>query len=298
MNLLIVMVTLPDTIRNTTAMKITEATKELIKYGSILAGNTAGAALAISNEDPLIQISGTAIGGILPEILNDFARRFLSTREKIKVAAVIHFATEGIVKNINSGKQTNNDFLNMIEEGKRTSAEELYEGILIKAKNEFQEKKIKHVGAIFANCIFTKDVTPEDVNHLLSAVEKLTYRKLRIIALYGKKEYIFPERNIMKDPYIWYDNISFSLSTRAVLQDIFELGNFGIIDFQRLHVTDHLSLTPERFQLTDLGEQYFELMGLDEISPQEMEPEIDAIEYKAYYGKNIYGQINCGLPNE
>src|SRR5690606_41965045 len=117
MNLLIVMVTIPDTIRNTTAMKITEATKELIKYGSILAGNTAGAALAISNEDPLIQISGTAIGGILPEIHNDFVRRFLSTREKRKVAYVIHFATEGRVKYIKSGKITNNDCLYSIEEG-------------------------------------------------------------------------------------------------------------------------------------------------------------------------------------
>src|SRR5690606_27047947 len=190
------------------------------------------------------------------------------------------------------------EFLQLIDESYRSSAEELCEGILLKAKTEFQEKKIKYIGALYANSIFSSGVSPEDVNHMLSAVEGWTYRKLRIIALYGKKNYIFPERKIMKDPYIWYENATFSLSTRAVLQDIFELINMGIIDRMRINLTDHLSLIPERFQLTNLGEQYFELMSLDEIPLQELEPDIVAIEFKDCYGKNYLGQVNSGLPDE
>lgn len=277
-------------------MKLDESSKEILRLGNIIIGATVGNTLSILTDDPVAQVSGSAVGAILPEVLNDFSERVLSRREKIKVGAVTQFAVEKILINLNAGKIINLEFTNSIKEEHRTSAEELYEGILIKAKNEAQEKKIKHIGAIYGNCIFVEDITSEDVNHLLSAVGGLTYRKLSIIALYGRKKEIFPEKNIMVDPYSWYPNVSFHLSTQAILQDLFELGNQGIVDLKSLLATNHLHLWPAKFELSQLGQKYFELMSLDEIPIQDLNPIIDNLEYKEYYGINTQGCINGVKP--
>jgi hypothetical protein len=273
-------------------MKLTEETKEIINLGNIIVGATVGTVMSMNSATPEALVASSAIGGLLPQVLNDFSSRVLSKREKIKVGAVTQFAINRINENLNNGKIINLDFIKKIDENNWTSANELYEGVLIKARNEAQEKKIKHIGAIFGNSVFVKDISSEDVNHLLSVVDSLTFRKLCIISLYGKKNELFDKYNIMIDAYIWYPDIIFPLSTIAVLQDILELGNLGIIDLNSMLATINTHLTPAKFKLTELGQKYFELMSLHEINLEELNNIIESIEYKKSYGISDQGNIN------
>jgi hypothetical protein len=273
-------------------MILTKETKEILNLGNIIVGATVGTLMSINSQTTETMIASSAISGLLPQVLNDFSSRILSKREKIKIGAVTQFAINRINENLNDEKSINLEFIKNIDENNWTSAEELYEGVLIKARNEAQEKKIKHIGAIFGNSIFIKDITSEDINHLLSVVDSLTFRKLCIISLYGKKNELFDKYNLMIKPYTSYPNIILSLSTIAILQDILELGNLGIIEMNGLLVTKNTHLSPGIFTLSDLGQKYYELMSLNEIDFKELKHIIESIEYKNSYGINDYGNRN------
>lgn len=270
-------------------IQINDNAKELLRYGKVLAGAVVGSLLTAGTNDPGVQITGSAIGAILPEVLNDFASRHLSEREKIRVGAVGYYAIKKIKTNLDENATINKEFVKKLD-NHRSSAEELFEGILIKAKNEAEEKKIKHIGAIFGNAIFVEDISPDDVNHLLSLVDRLTYRKMCVMAFYNRIQDL-NSRDIMDDSFSWYPNIKLQLTTRATLQDILELDGLGIMDLNLL-TPSHIHLMPRRHTLSELGKKYYQLMSLDEIDISDIEPIINALEYKEEYGRSSYGKKN------
>ena len=274
--------------------KINKKTEKLISYGSKAVGITTSALLTSLTENPEIQIGAKLVGGMIPQVLNDVFSRFLSKREEIKIGMVVNYCSKYINDNLNKNHLFNNNFIELIKESEAdwSTASELYEGVLLKAKNESQEKKIKHIGAIFGNSIFTDEITSDDVFHLLNVVENLTYRKLCIIAMYGRIDELKDKYDLMVDSYLWYDNIEFPLSTRATLQDIFELGNQGIVDFNSSLAVEHLHLNPGKFKLTKLGQKYLQMMDLKSIENYELKKIIESIEYKESYGLSSQGTRN------
>ena len=61
-------------------------------------------------------------------------------------------------------------------------AQELLEGVLLKARNEFQSKKLECYSSFFANLCFDETVSFEHANFLLNMIERLSYRQLCILA--------------------------------------------------------------------------------------------------------------------
>lgn len=281
-------------IYNMSEGKLTEKSKLIVSYGSKAIGISTTSLLTYLIENTELQIGAKLIGGLIPQVLNDISDRFLSTREEIKIGMVASYSSNYLTKNLDANRAMNVNFIQTIKESPEdwNTASELYESVLLRAKNESQEKKIKHIGAIFGNSVFVEEISPEDIFHLLSAVENLTYRKLCIISMYGKIKSITPKYDLMVDSFLWYKNVDFSLSTRATLQDIFELGNQGIVDFNSLLASEHIHLNPGKFKLTKLGEKYFELMDLDSIAESELIDIINAIEYKESYGLSDQGTRN------
>lgn len=264
---------------------------ELINKGSIITGTTISSLMSINSINPESLIASSIFGGLFPTVINDFSNRFLSKREKSKVGAVGYYAASKIKDNLNKGKSMNTNFSDLLKDGKWNSAYEIYEEVLLRSKNESQEKKLKFIANIFGNSIFS-DIEVEDVFNFLVNTENLTYRKLCIISIYGRNNKMFKNRNIMTDCYSWYPNINLDLNTISVLQDIFELINTGIIDTNNLSVDNYTHLTPSKFSLTQIGLKYFELMNLEEISGSDLEKILFSLEYKDAYGLNDSGKRN------
>lgn len=114
-----------------------EKIESLISTGSKIAGAVTGEAVAFLVGGP----GGAAIGGVLTKILSDIADRILSKREKMRVGATAAFALEKIKSYLDAGLRLRDDGFFQGKEGNRADAEEIFEGVLLKAKNEHEEKK-------------------------------------------------------------------------------------------------------------------------------------------------------------
>ena len=122
--------------------------------GSDIAGAATGSAIGFLTGGPGGAAIGGATGVIISKSLSDITDRLLSNREKMRVGATATFALTKIKSRLDSGDKLRNDGFFEEKEGGRPDAEEIFEGVLLKAKNEHEEKKAKILGNIFANIAF------------------------------------------------------------------------------------------------------------------------------------------------
>jgi hypothetical protein len=62
------------------------------------------------------------------------------------------------------------------------------EAVLLKARDSYQEKKVRHLGTFYANFVFADYVSTQTAHLLLKQLERLSYRQLCLIALVGAKD--------------------------------------------------------------------------------------------------------------
>lgn len=235
----------------------------------------------------LIPLVGPIIAIPTRSILSDFASRQLSKREEFRVGNTAFYCINKIKDKISSGeKLRDDDYFFANNENYRSSAEEIFEGVLIKCKNEHEEKKGKYIANIFVNTAFSNSFSLEEVNHLIKITDNLTYRQLCLLSLF---EIHFNQ--ILNIRFNHKDN--FNPREISVLQEINELmqsgllselafpqeeipsitkelimnasseGNFSI-------VTAWYEIIPGRMVLTELGKNFYSILGLHEISDIEI----------------------------
>ncbi len=254
--------------------------KSLISAGSEIAGPAAGAAIGFLVGGPAGAALGGSLGVLIPKGLSDITDRILSTREKIRVGATAAFALTKIKSRLDSGDKLRNDGF-FEDKGKgKTDAEEIFEGVLLKAKNEHEENKTKILGNIFANIAFLPAFSTGEANHLLHIAEALTYRQMCLLSLIVrmcKIGDISLKRSRYGESYITGDSITLDFSTekRSVLQQAYELCNLGLMicaagesDITAL-VTAY-DIIPSDLVLTIMGSRYYDIMGLDDIPEEDV----------------------------
>lgn len=148
--------------------------KELpIKVGSGVAGAVAGMLIA----GPI----GAAIGAVVSPVVEDVLSRALSIKEKTRIEKVRTFAISEINRLINSGSTPKKDF-------DFDKASELFEGVLLKAKSTYEEKKLPYIANLFAVAPFTS--TPiENINQSLITAEQLSYRQLCLLEIIDRMQF-------------------------------------------------------------------------------------------------------------
>jgi len=241
--------------------------KSFLLMGMEIAGPAAGNAFGFL----VGGIEGAALGGasgvVITRSLSDFVNRTLSAREKARVAATTIFAIEKIKSRLEAGDTLRNDgFFEEKQDGK-SEADEIFEGVLLKAKNEHEEKKAKIIGNIFANSAFSSSISIGQANHALRIAEGLTYRQMCLLSLITVTEGIeLSDEDYGKRKKIPYETIS-------LLQETYDLySNYGLIilnDPNIILVQNWRGMSPKKFQLSPLGERYYQLMGIEESIPDE-----------------------------
>src|SRR5690606_17752664 len=127
-----------------------------------------------------------------------------------------------------------------------------------------QEKKIHFLSKIYEKTIFDQNISYETANQVLNISESFTYRKICIVAFYGTINN-FDRTLILKEPYSWYENATYSLDTEILKQDIFELMNLGILDNNNTMTSTRNNIVPNNFKLTEIGDILFSLLDLNEV---------------------------------
>lgn len=252
-----------------------EKIKSFLDFGSDVASSGIGAVIGFLIGDLPGSTAGAVIAPCAKKVLGDIINRVLSTREKLRVANTTTFAIEKIIHNLKLGMKPRDDGFFSRNDMDRSDADEIFEGVLLKAKNEHEEKKTKILGNIFANTAFAEGFTTGEANHLIQITDNLTYRKMCILSVVARKDRI-SDVKLRKDYYRRSIEIT-SHATISILQEIYDMYNIGLIASredrdQRPYpaLIGWYDITPDALELTRLGGKYYKMMGLDEIPDQDL----------------------------
>src|SRR5690349_15987772 len=64
----------------------------------------------------------------------------------------------------------------------RSPAEEIVEGVLLKMKNEHEERKARFYGQLFTNVSFDPNCSPAEANYLLHVMDRVTFLQLSLVS--------------------------------------------------------------------------------------------------------------------
>lgn len=239
--------------------------QKLLQSGAELAGAAIGGVIGLVG-GPVGSVGGGMAGVIISKGLIEFSDRFLSNREQARVGAAASLSITGIQHRIKNGHQLRQDDFFVEDEVYRSKAEELFEGILMKCKNEYEEKKIKYISKIYENVAFDNTVKAEDANQILNVVQRLSYRQLIILSLVANnKENLY---NLREKSYEDMTNLTTEL--QFILRDFAVLINEGLINSEEgFLIIDNKYITPGKMILSEVGKQYFKLLNLVEMPVEE-----------------------------
>jgi len=241
--------------------------RQLISYGSHLLGSTIKYSLH-EYLGPSGIIIGNVIGDGIEKVLNDIANRVLSKREEERVGASSILILKKINERLKSGYKPRNDDFFSKKVNNRSSADEIFEGVLLKCKNEHEEKKIYFISNIFTNVAFSKEISVGEANHLIQEAQNLTYRKMCILSmLKDKDENESTDKQIkLRDNHYMGLKSEIDFETISILQEMFELYSNGLIYCEKYDsLSNYSHIWPSQMYLTKLGNRYHEIMGLKDI---------------------------------
>ena len=264
--------------------------KKFLETGADIAGGVAGGAIGLIG-GPTGAILGGGLGVVLTHGIKEVIKKQLSERESSRTAAAVAYIFTGIQEKLDSGIQIRQDsFFDNING--RSSGEELFEGVLIKCKDQYQEKKIRFISKIFEKATFDSGISSEIANQILSMAESFTYRKLCIISFFAQKDILFNTEELMKEVYSWYENAIFSFELEILKQDIFDLVNLGIIDQNNLIMVTRNEVIPKDFKLTRIGQVLYDIMDLNKIPISDLNTIFEELKYKEEFGISEHGKRN------
>jgi len=269
-----------------------EKIKDYLSKGSEIAGGAVGAAIGLVG-GPIGAIMGGALGNAFVIGIKEIINRQLSNRQEMRVAASTAYILTDVQAKLDQGYQVRSDSFFDNNNG-RSSAEELFEGIILKCKDQYQEKKIVYISKIFEQAAFNTGFSSETANQILNSAESFTYRKLCIISFFARKSE-FDESLLMREPYCWYENAIFPIPLELLKQDIYELVNLGIIDQANIMLGSSHDIIPNRFSISPLGQVYYTAMGLSLLPIEDLKPIFQELQYQDCFGLNDKGTKNVGI---
>jgi hypothetical protein len=255
---------------------------QLIKFGTELAGSAASSVLSLAAADPA---SATAVGVgsvIISKAftqVGDVAARQLSHREQVRTGAAAAIAVNGIWEHLlNNETPRDDDFFEPREGGDRSPAEEILEGVLLKSKNEFEEKKVRFLGNFYANLAFSPGVSVGEAIHLLSIAESFTYRQICILAFVQRLEASDAIRNSLRPvDYRKTKLLKIHADLLCLLQEVYELDRMSIVrcineaksgfDF----LMGWTDVTPANLMLHPLGERLATLLDVNQVDQADVD---------------------------
>lgn len=260
-------------------MENEEKVKRLIESGANLTGaiisGTVGGFIAGLPGIVGGALLGTSINEVFKYIGAEMYDRKLSMGDKefVRIGAAVTYSLDRIRKNIDNGQPPRTDnFFKNTNPGERSTAEEILEGTLIKAKVCYEEKKIPFIGNIYGNLPFYSFVDSKMAYQIINLAEKLTYRQLCIIAMIKKiQNYQLSHEDYRGRNQVINVNVAFLLQEIVELMDL-NLGHCIQKNNRESEVIFGLTdIAPGRLRVNPLGNTIFYLMNLEDIAESDIE---------------------------
>lgn len=239
--------------------------KKIIEKGSEIGGSVSGAVIGLAIAGPVGAIGGALVSPILTEIYRkvgfEVSERLISNREEIRVGATYSLAYSKIEKKIKKGEvPRNDDFMNS-NNSNRSGAESILEGTLLKARNDYEEKKIKFYANFLANINFDSTISYEKGNTLLRIMEQLSYRQFTILA-YIKRVDVLKSGKWMES---FHDERNLEiLKYQDFYAELLDLYNHQLLK----QAGAAIGMSISSFKLSHLGNEVYNLLELENLDKE------------------------------
>ena len=238
-------------------------------------GETVGAAVAtgigMAIPGPAGAIVGATIGSVVGSFSNDFLSRALSKMEKDRIVRVNEATKKKLEENKKAGRTLRNDdfFSKPIDD--RSTAEEIYEGVLIASQREYEERKVLLLGRMYANIAYDSTITRPVANALIKEASELTYRQLMIIKDIGILQLTASSG---LDPRRKNNSVEVrGLNNVSIATDILTLYHKTLVHSSAV-IMDAANIKPALLSLVGIGALLFNLMELQNTEIDNSEKEI------------------------
>lgn len=178
--------------------------KRILEAGADIVGGTSGVAAGLVLAGPPGAFAGAAAGPAVASVMKDVIHRVLSRREEKRVGGVFLAASAAYQELLAEGETLRSDGFFDSGAGNRSSAEEVFEGVLLAAKVEHQERKIPHMGYLMANIAFEASLDAGLANWAIASAEDLTWTQFVLLSTVGrKKQFLLPDAEIRGQLGTW-----------------------------------------------------------------------------------------------
>ena len=137
---------------------------------------------SFSMASPTAGLVGAALSPIISSGVKSVLPKSLSERENKRVEIVFVQAVQKICNKLDHGVVPRSDEIYYANEVEIPNAQEVFEGVLLKAREEHQAKKLCFYSNFFANLCFDETINMDHAHYLLGLIERLTYRQLVVLA--------------------------------------------------------------------------------------------------------------------
>lgn len=263
---------------------------EIVEAASAVGGALAGTAVTFVAGPWVGSASGEAVARVLLHVGSEIERWILGPRQERRIGRAAQVAYEEIQKQLEEGHQARSDgFFNAHEPDGGSPAEELFEGVLRTAADEWEQRKVAYIGRIFGRLSFDPTVSPAQGAYLIKLSERLTYRQVVLLAFWEAAQDSsrpYEQAVIMLGIDQTEGGESPDATLLAEMNDLASSGLLGIArgDGQVVHPgatvgglesfgTFGGSVDLNTVRLTRLGKTLYELMGLEDVA----DPDLDSV---------------------
>ncbi|MEG0855154.1 MAG: hypothetical protein RSG52_01620 [Terrisporobacter sp.] len=217
------------------------------------------------------------IVSIFEDITNEIDDSVYTAKESKKILISLFYALEIIRENIEkNGIVRQNEFFEE-EKNQDSIAKELLEGMIISAKNEYEENKLRYYGYLLGNIFFQNDLYKDESNRLIRIIRTLSYCQIRLINMYVISQTI--QVPILKrEDYIKCGIHDYKLL--GILQDTLDMIQKGILNGSGKLVLDVVQINPSKIKVQGCGTLLYNLMCLNKMPYDELEDLLEILSNK------------------
>lgn len=151
-----------------------------------------GSQIIAATTTPLLQTLISDPTGIIPnsigvvmttfgETIADTLDRNMSQQEVIRTNKAYIYFVEKLERNLSQGLKIRNDDFFRSPVGYRKPAEELFEGMLVKARNQYEEAKVEFFSNLYANGCVDHDLSPQMISLFILILDRLSFNHLDLL---------------------------------------------------------------------------------------------------------------------
>ena len=220
---------------------------------------------------------GKELERLYEEFIDEIRENVYSKKESKKILVTLYFSLKIIKENLDKNMNIKEENFIIINNENKLLIEEFMDGIVINAKNEHEENKLKYYGYLLGNLIFKENLDRDESNRLIKISRSLSYCQIKLINMYIISQMI--QVPILKREDYTKTGIE-NYRLLGVLQDTLDMIQKSILNGSGKLVLDIVQINPSKVKVQGIGTLLYNLMGLSKMPYDEMEDLLDILSNK------------------